>query len=284
MEAGNDYMIFSVDLLRVANAAVDIARGIMLRTEPGRITSKGDRDMASEVDYAIEKSVREHLSIHTPDISFLGEEEGGGAPAAGTLTWVLDPIDGTANFIRGLPMCAISLGLIDGKEGVLGIVDLPFLGARYSALKGEGAYCGNRQIHVSNTSDIAEAIVTTGDYAVGVGALPRNQARLSLTKQLAGRVQRIRMLGTAALDLVWLADGKTDASFALSNKAWDMTAGVVIAREAGARVVDSSGIDHNFDSTATIAANAQLLPQLLPVIQEVLAQTGQQTGPDTDQR
>lgn len=261
------------DLLPVANAAVDIARGILLRTEPGHITKKGDRDMASEVDYAIEQSVREHLAVHTPDISFLGEEEGGGTPAPGNLTWVLDPVDGTANFIRGLPMCAISLGLIDGKQGVLGIIDLPYLGLRYSATDGGGAYCGNRRIHVSGTHDLSESIVTIGDYAVGVNAAQRNKARLSLTGQLAGRVQRIRMLGTAALDLVWLADGKTDASIALSNKAWDMTAGVVIAREAGARVVDSAGIDHDFDSSSTIAANPQILSELLPVVNRALAQS-----------
>jgi len=264
-------MTSHADLLRVANAAVDIARGILLRTEPGRITSKGDRDMASEVDYAIEEAVREHLAIHTPEISFLGEEEGGGTPEAGNQTWVLDPVDGTANFIRGLPMCAISLGLIDGKEGVLGIIDLPYLDVRYSATDGGGAYCGNRQIRASGTRSLSEAIVTIGDYAVGDNSEERNSARLSLTGQLAGRVQRIRMLGTAALDLAWLADGKTDASVALSNKAWDMTAGVVIAREAGARVVDSSGIDHNFDSTATIAANAHVLPELLPIIHRALA-------------
>ena len=275
MESGKDHMTPHADLLRVANAAVDIARGILLRTEPGHITSKGDRDMASEVDYAIEEAVREHLAIHTPGISFLGEEEGGGIPVAGNQTWVLDPVDGTANFIRGLTMCAISLGLIDGKEGVLGIIDLPYLGVRYSATDSGGAYCGSRRIHVSNTRGLGEAIVTIGDYAVGDDAAQRNKARLSLTGQLVGRVQRIRMLGTAALDLAWLADGKTDASIALTNKAWDMTAGVVIAREAGARVVDSSGIDHNFDSTATIAANTKLLPELLPVIHRVLAESAE---------
>lgn len=259
------------DLLRVANAAVDIARGIMLRENPGLITSKGDRDMASEVDYAIEDAVKEHLRIHTPDISFLGEEEGGGNPQDGSLTWVLDPIDGTANFIRGIPMCAISLGLIDGKGGVLGIIDLPFVNMRYSAFKGEGAYCGSRRIRASDTSSLADAIVTMGDYAVGDSALSRNKPRLDLTAKLAGRVQRIRMLGTAALDLVWLADGKTDASIALSNKAWDMTAGVVIAREAGARIVDSSGVDHDFDSVMTIGATPQILPQLLPMIQDALS-------------
>jgi len=259
------------DLLRIAHAAVDIARGIMLRSNPGLITSKGDRDMASEVDYAIEDAVREHLRIHTPEISFLGEEEGGGNPEDGALTWVLDPVDGTANFIRGIPMCAVSLGLIDGKEGILGIIDLPFIDARYSAFKGEGAYCGNRRIHASGTNDLSESIVTMGDYAVGNEAVSRNAARMDLTAKLAGRVQRIRMLGTAALDLVWLADGKTDASIALSNKAWDMTAGVVIAREAGARVVDASGIDHNFDSPVTIGATAGILPQLLPMIQEALS-------------
>lgn len=264
-------MTSRADLLRVANAAVDIARGIMFRTDPGLITSKGDRDMASEVDYAIEQAVREHLEIHTPNISFLGEEEGGGNPDDDNLTWVLDPVDGTANFIRGIPMCAISLGLIDGKEGALGIIDLPFMDVRYSALKGNGAYCGNRRIQVSEVSNLTNAIVTMGDYAVGDSAAARNKPRLDLTTKLAGRVQRIRMLGTAALDLVWLADGKTDASIALSNKAWDMTAGVVIAREAGASVVDSSGADHNFDSSVTIGTNTGLLPQLLPIIQEALA-------------
>lgn len=259
-------------LLRAANAAVDIARDIFLGSEPGQITGKGDRDMASEVDYAIEESVREYLAIHSPSVSFLGEEEGGEAPEAGNLTWVLDPIDGTANFIRRLPMCAISLGLIDGKEGILGVIDLPFLGLRYSAVKGEGAYCGSRRIHASATRALSESIITMGDYAVGTDAARRNRDRLSLTEQLAGRVQRIRMLGTAALDLVWLADGKIDASLALSNKAWDMTAGVVIAREAGAQVVDASGIDHNFDSKVTIAANMHLLPELLPIVRKVLNQ------------
>jgi myo-inositol-1(or 4)-monophosphatase len=275
MGAGNKNMNSYAGLLRTANDAVDIARGILLRTEPGHITSKGDRDMASEADYAIEKSVREHLAIHTPNISFLGEEEGGKPPIIGNLTWVLDPVDGTANFIRGLPMCAISLGLMDGKKGVLGIIDIPYLGVRYSATQGRGAYCGNRQIHVSDTKSLSESIVTIGDYAVGVNATLRNKARLALTEQLAGRVQRIRMLGTAALDLVWLADGKTDASIALTNKAWDMTAGVVIAREAGARVVDSAGVDHDFDSTATIATNAHIISELLPIVKSSYAVAGE---------
>lgn len=275
MEEGDRHMITCADLLRVANAAVDIAHGIMLRGDPGFITSKGDRDMASEIDYAIEEAVREHLRIHTPDISFLGEEEGGGMGESGKLMWVLDPVDGTANFIRGIPLCAISLGLMDGKNGILGVIDLPFIGVRYSAIQGEGAYCGNRRIHVSNVRDLGESIVTIGDYAVGTDAGARNKPRLDLTAKLSGKVQRIRMLGTAALDLVWLADGKTDASISLSNKAWDMTAGVVIAREAGAQVVDSSGIDHNFDSAVTIGANAGLIPELLPMIQEALAQSAE---------
>lgn len=261
-----------VDLLEVAHNALDIARTMMLDTAPGSVTAKGDRDMASEVDYAIEKSVRRQLAIETPEISFLGEE-GGEKTVPGTLMWVLDPIDGTANFIHEIPLCAISLGLLDRKNGVLGVVDVPFLGTRYWALSGAGAYCGDRQIRVSRTDSLNASIITMGDYAVGADSERRNRIRLALTAQLAGRVQRIRMLGTAALDLVWLAEGKTDASVSLSNKPWDTTAGVVIAREAGARIVDGSGTDHNFDSTATIAANPELLPQLLPVVRSVLDDT-----------
>lgn len=257
----------SEELLDVAVSAVELARCIITRREPGVLTSKGDRDMASEVDFAVEKAVREYLAARTPEISFLGEEEGATAKP-GSLMWVLDPVDGTANFVRGLPLCAVSLGLVDDKRGVLGVVDLPFMDARYSAVRGGGAYRGSSRIHASGTVDLKSAIVSIGDYAVGPHASERNRVRLALTDRLAGQVQRVRMFGTAAVDLVWVAEGKTDAAIAFSNNPWDMAAGVVIAREAGARVVSASGAEHDFDSAETIAVSPGLVEAVLPLVQE----------------
>lgn len=254
------------DLLKIADGAVELARSLIISRDPGEITAKGDRDMASEVDFAVEAAVRDHLNRLTPDISFLGEEEGKSLQE-GRFMWALDPVDGTANFVRGIPLCCVSLGLFDGNRCVLGVVDLPFMGARYHAAEGGGAYCGSRKIRASSTRDLSAAIVSIGDYAVGTDAHVRNKQRLAITERLAGRVQRIRMWGTAALDLVWVAEGKTDACVILSNNPWDTSAGVVVAREAGACVVSASGSTHDIDSGETIAVTSDLLPELLPLIQ-----------------
>jgi hypothetical protein len=113
-------------LLPVAVDAVALASDLVRTRMPGLLTAKGDRDMSTEVDYAVERAVRDFLHDKTPDIAFLGEEEGAtGAPGA-ELLWALDPIDGTANFVHGIPLCGISLGLVHRNRPVVGVIDLPF--------------------------------------------------------------------------------------------------------------------------------------------------------------
>lgn len=253
------------DLLPVAHQAVDLAHGVMRTMRPGVLTPKGDRDMASEVDYAIEEQVRAFLSEHAPEIGFLGEE-GGASGAAEGLVWALDPIDGTVNFVHGSPLCAISLGLIAENRSILGVIDLPFLGTRYSAAEGNGAHADGHPIAVSATRQMLESVVALGDYAVGDGSEEKNRTRFALTQRLATSVQRVRMHGSAAIDLAWLAAGKVDAVVMLGNKPWDTSAGVIIAREAGALVVDCDGAPHSVDSAATIAANSGILPAILDLV------------------
>ncbi|MEU4557438.1 inositol monophosphatase family protein [Actinoplanes sp. NPDC023936] len=255
------------DLLPVAHQAVDLARDIMRTMQPGLLTTKGERDMASEVDYAIEDRVRAFLAERTPEVGFLGEENGHSGTPDGPM-WALDPVDGTVNFIHGSPLCAISLGLITENRSVLGVIDLPFLGNRYSAAEGNGAHADGQPITVSTTRSISDAVVALGDYAVGDKATEKNQARFALTQRLAMNVQRVRMHGSAAIDLAWLAAGKIDAVIMLANKPWDTAAGVVIAREAGAQVVDRDGSAHTFTSSATIAANPNLLPEITDLTSE----------------
>ncbi|MEV3978077.1 inositol monophosphatase family protein [Nonomuraea sp. NPDC049758] len=256
-------------LLPVAERAASIAGEIITTRAPGVVTAKGDRDMATEVDYAVEHAVREFLSKETPELGFLGEEEGASRPGQG-LTWVLDPVDGTANFLHGIPLCGVSLGLVDGDVPLLGVVGLPFLGVRYSAAQGAGATANGSPVQVSGAAELHDAVVALGDYAVGADAAERNRPRFALTQELAARVQRVRMLGSAAIDLVWVADGKVDASVMLSNNPWDTAAGVVIAREAGALVVDLDGSPHDMASRATIATSPALAPELLKLLTAAL--------------
>lgn len=227
--------------------------------------------MATEVDYAVERAVRAHLRSKTPDVPVLGEEEGVTGDRSSELLWALDPIDGTANFVHGIPLCGISLGLVHRNRPVLGVIDLPFLGTRYSAVEHTGAYLGDRRLQVSMTTSLRDAIVAIGDYAVGENAQAKNRLRLALNERLAAKVQRVRMLGSAAVDLAWPADGKLDISLTLSNKPWDTAAGVIIVREAGAVVVDADGTDHTFDSTATIAATPAVVDEITALVQQTSA-------------
>jgi myo-inositol-1(or 4)-monophosphatase len=254
------------ELMSVALTAADAARRIVHASGPAVITEKSDRDLVSDIDVAIEREVRRYLEHATPDFEFLGEEEGGdGDPGTGW-RWVLDPIDGTSNFTHGIPLCATSLALVHDGHSVLGVIDVPFLAQRYHALEGGGAWNGARRLAVSATASLRDAIVATGDYATGDDADRQNQAQLAVTRRLISRVQRIRMLGTAAIDLAWLAEGRLDASVTLTNPPWDTAAGVIIAREAGAMVVDIDGSSHTLNSAATVAATPQLIPQILPLV------------------
>jgi myo-inositol-1(or 4)-monophosphatase len=254
------------ELLATGHEAVNRAREIILTHSTADVWAKGDRDFVSEVDLTVERSLRELLSKRTPAISFLGEEEGGRHYGQTRLAWVLDPLDGTSNFLHRIPLCGVSLGLLDDGKPVLGIVDLPLLNERYHAVAGQGAHRDGRRIEVRKTAKIADAIVSIGDYAVGSGADEKNRLRFALTQRLAASAERVRMFGSAAIDLVWVASGRTDASITLSNKPWDMTAGVVIAREASAQVLDSDGSDHTLSSLATVATSDTLAPAILDIL------------------
>jgi myo-inositol-1(or 4)-monophosphatase len=253
-------------LLPVAFQAADIASELIRTRRPASVTEKSDRDLVSDVDLAIERKVRAYLAEATPDTGFLGEEEGrSGNPASGWL-WTLDPIDGTSNFAHGLPLCAVSLALLHDGRPVLAVIDAPLLSERYHAVEGHGAYAGTRPLTASTTTRLRDAVVAIGDYATGQEADRKNEQRLAVTIQLTPRVHRIRMLGTAALDLAWVADGRLDASVTLGNKPWDTAAGVLLAREAGATVTDSDGHPHDLNSAATIAAAPALISQLTALI------------------
>jgi myo-inositol-1(or 4)-monophosphatase len=257
------------DLLEVASQATAVATSMMLSQSPDTLTAKGDRDYASNVDFAIEREVRSFLTEATPGVAFLGEEEAGNVDLAGEF-WTLDPIDGTVNFVHTVPLCAVSLALVRDGRPVLGCITLPFLGMRYAAANGHGAFSGLRRMKVSGSTHLGDAIVSLGDYAVGEMAEQKNEVRFALSAEMGRRALRVRMFGSAAVDLAWLAEGRIGACVTLSNNPWDTAAGVIIAREAGAVVVDSAGNPHDFESTATVAAVPTLIDQILAAIRSAV--------------
>lgn len=259
------------ELLAVAEEAVDLARGIVLSAGPLDVRAKGDRDMVTDVDLRVEREVRALLTERTPEIGVLGEEEGLSGDT--TLRWALDPVDGTANFVHGIPLNAVSLGLIDGDRSIVGVIDTPFLRRRYTAVDGGGAHADGEPISASDTSVLDRAIVSTGDFGVGPSRAT-NPARARLSSVLVEHVERICMWGSAAVDLAWLAEGRTDAIVMLGNKPWDTAAGVVIAREAGAVMVDVDGTPHTSESRATIGIAPALVDALLPLIRAAVTGPG----------
>jgi len=258
------------ELLPVAMEALDIASGIVRASTPGALTPKGERDIVSDVDLAVERRLRDLLHDRTPGIGFLGEEHGSASWGDGRLVWTLDPVDGTVNFVRNVPLCAVSLALLDAGRPVLGAIDLPFLGARYHATEGGGAYVSGRQLRLGPARPLNEAIVALGDFAVGQSSQERNRVRVEVAHQLADRALRVRMLGSAAIDLAWLAEAKVDASITLSNQPWDMAAGVILAREAGAQVVDELAAPHTVGSRVTLAASPPLADEIARLVADAM--------------
>lgn len=257
--------------LPLAIEAISRATRIVRECTPLVVTAKRSiRDMATDVDLSVENAVREFLEGESPDTNFLGEEQGFSGRSEGRQMWVLDPIDGTANFLHRIPLCAISLSLIDGARTVLGVISLPFLGSLYYAAKGQGAFRNEERVTTSCTESLNAAIVSMGDYEIGHDAAEKNRTAFTLTTALATKVQRVRMVGSAAVDLAWVAEGKFDATIILANEPWDTSAGVLIAREAGATVLDRDGSSHELDSTATIAFTPTLAAELLPLLGQAL--------------
>lgn len=263
----------STAMLLAAERAVDLGAELVRRGRAhyGAMIAKGDRDYATAIDVEIERVIREVLSEAAPGIAFLGEEEGL-TPAEADALWVLDPIDGTINFSKASPLCGISLALLEAGRPTLGIVDLSLLGERYVAREGMGAFMSGRRIAVSEVGGLGEAMIGFADFAVGTGSAGENALHLEVMRLLALRSLRIRVHGSASLDLAWLSAGRLNASLMLSNLPWDVSAGVLLVQEAGGEVYDLDGSPYSPGSTFTIASEPGLKEPLLAVVQEALAE------------
>jgi myo-inositol-1(or 4)-monophosphatase len=226
-----------------------------------QVSIKGPANFVSAADHRAEDIIYTELARARTDYAFLMEERGAVDGADKTHRWIVDPLDGTTNFLHGLPLFCISIGLEREGQLVAGLIYLPVLDELYTAEKGKGAFVNDRRIRVSARRQLTDALLATSIPHKGRTGHERFRREMAaLMMESTG----IRRTGAAALDLAWTAAGRFDAYWEHGIQPWDMAAGIVILREAGGIATDLSGGSDMLE-TGTVVAG-------VPAIQKALLQ------------
>ncbi len=257
------------------NAAQKAAKRLLRdfnEVEQLQVSIKGPSDFVSQADLRAEAAIREELARARPGYAFLMEESGASGSENWAWRWVVDPLDGTTNFLHGMPHWAISIALQKrlpdgGGEVVAGMIYNPAGNEMYWAEKGAGAYLNDRRLRVSARREMSDAVFATGIPFAAVPALrrlPFARTLGALMPQVAG----IRRFGAAALDLAWVAAGRFDGYWELGIKPWDCAAGLLMVREAGGFATDRDGREqHAMEAECdVVAANAGLHAKLREIV------------------
>ncbi len=222
-------------LRSIAERAALAGGAVVLAGDPeGPAQAKGAGDYVTDVDRAAEAVITALLAAETPDVPVLGEEEGG---SSGERYWVVDPLDGTANFLHGFPVVGVSVALVEAGRPLVGAVHAPFLGDTWVAGRGLGAARGGRRLRVSDRAP-GNAIVATGFPFRRKEVLGRY---FDVMRRCLEGFEDLRRPGAASLDLAWVAAGVFDGFFELGLSPWDVAAGALLIEEAGGVVTDWSG-------------------------------------------
>ncbi|CAN5123982.1 inositol monophosphatase family protein [soil metagenome] len=245
-------------MVKAARQAGNILLRHMGKLESLSVFEKGPQDYASEVDSLAEAAIIKELRRAHPDIAILAEESG--AMGKGRQTFVIDPLDGTSNFLHGIPHFCVSIALVENGEPTDGVIFDPLRNEVFSASKGAGATLNDRKIRVADRKDLNGAMLITGFP-------PRERARLAphleAIRVLLGEAEDIRRTGSAALDLAYVAAGRADGYFEAGIKPWDIAAGMLLVREAGGRVCDFRGRGEKLlDCDQLVAGNLKLCDAL----------------------
>lgn len=219
------------------------------------VSKKGASDFVSAADLRAEQTIYEELSRARPKYGFVMEEKGEIEGADNSNRWVVDPLDGTTNFLHGLPHFAISIGLERDRQPYAGVIYNPATDELYWAEKGEGAFCNDRRLRVSARGDLDSALFATGLPFKG---RPGRARALAETDRVLEATAGIRRYGAAALDLAYVASGRFDAYWERDLNNWDVSAGVVLVREAGGVVTEIEGGPRPALSGSILATNAEI--------------------------
>lgn len=262
-----------MDLKKVCKEIEDAARetGAFILKESqeydtSRTESKGFNNFVSYVDKGAEKMLVERLSALLPEAGFLTEE--GTIKKTGLkYCWVIDPLDGTTNFLHGLRPYAISIGLMEYDEIIAGVV-LEVTGNEvFYAWKGGGAWLNGKPIHVSTANKLTDSLVATGLPYTDFDRLDQYMKTLTY---FCKHTHGIRRLGSAAVDLAYVACGRFEAFYEYGLHPWDIAAGIIIIREAGGQICDFSGVGSKLTGEEIVAANNSVFPEVLEIVSKFM--------------
>ena len=259
--------------LRAARKAGDIIVRATEQLDLLEVENKGANDFVSEVDRAAEKEVIFHLSKAYPDHAFLGEESGATGNPDSEYRWIIDPLDGTTNFLRGIPHFAVSIACEYKGKIEHGVVVDPVRREEFVASRGRGAQLNGRRIRVSKRANLETALIGTG-----IPFLERQAEYLpsytEVLKVLAGGSAGIRRAGAASLDLAYVAAGRLDAFWEPGLSAWDIAAGGLLIREAGGLLSDFNGDAGYMESGNIVAGNPKCFKAVLQVVKPAMGHIG----------
>jgi myo-inositol-1(or 4)-monophosphatase len=262
-------MIRSPLMTVMVDAVMKAAKGLRRdfgEVENLQVSRKGPGDFVSQADHRAEKTLREALEKARPDYGFVMEESGIVEGRDPVHRWHIDPLDGTTNFLHGIPHFAVSLGLERDGNIVAGVVYDPAKDELFIAERGKGAYLNNRRMRVSGRIDIADAVFATGIPTLGRKDHP------GFLKQIAPVMQHsagVRRMGSAALDLTYVACGRVDAYWEQGLSSWDVAAGALMVREAGGFISDAFGKDKVLGCDTVVAGNEAMHKALLGFLKGV---------------
>ncbi|MDN3653872.1 inositol-1-monophosphatase [Thalassotalea ponticola] len=246
--------------VRAARSAGNVIARSFEQSDKIEVEAKGLNDLVTNVDKQAEQIIIDTILKSYPEHSIVSEERGVIAGSNADYQWIIDPLDGTTNFIKGIPHFAVSIALkYKGKLDQAVIYD-PIRGELFTASRGKGAQLNNSRIRVSNMKEINGSVLATGfPFKQKASA----DAYLNMFKDLFTKTADMRRAGSAALDLAYVAAGRVDGFFELGLKPWDTAAGELLVIEAGGLVTDFNGGTNHAKSGNTVAANARVLKQLL---------------------
>jgi len=228
-----------------------------------QVSVKGPRNFVTAADHRAEAIVHEELAKARPDYGFLGEEGGARPGADKTHRWIVDPLDGTTNFLHGVPHFAVSIALERNGAIVAGLTYNPANDELFIAERGKGAFLNDRRIRVASRQRLADAIVACGLPHYGRGDLALARREIAAAQQhFAG----LRRFGAATLDLAWIAAGRFDAFWERDLSPWDVAAGMLLVREAGGFVSDIDGGDNELATGNIAAGNETMHRELLALL------------------
>ncbi len=253
--------------VKAARRAASVINRASTQLDLLTVQTKSPNDFVTEVDRAAENAIVEVLRDTYPGHGILAEESGEVGPANGEeseFTWIIDPLDGTTNFIHGFPQYAISIALTKGGALEHGVVYDPIRNELFTASRGSGAFLNDRRIRVSRRNRLADALLGTG---FPYRKFDHVDAYLATFKELTQKSAGIRRPGAAALDLAYVACGRLDGFWEMGLAPWDMAAGTLLIQEAGGLVSDFAGEANHMTTGNLVAGTPKVFGQLLPIVQ-----------------